>query len=244
MINGDNIVTSDLEIMNQEDDIVNSDIETLTREDDIVISGLETMNQEDDIVTSGIETLNREDDPITSDFETPNQENDIVTSHSLKSIRKATASRKQKQTKVSLSGRTKEGLDNDRFEKRTRCETGKKKECLTSVRSEKRLVIRKKTRRYNTNAHHQRSMRKRVFNVLKQRQEEQESGNSTKLTLKANILDFKPLSCPSKEDSSGKSRNERKISSTIDRKTGNNFNISRYESVCECHVQDGLLRED
>ena len=187
----------------------------------------EEVIDDDDIVTSDLESMNREDDLVTSDFETPNQENDVVKSYSLKSIRKATASRKQKQTKVSLSGRTKEGLDNDRFEKRTRCETGKKKECLTSVRSEKRLVIRKKTRRYNTNANHQRSMRKRVFNVLKQRQEEQESGNSTKLTSKANILDFKPLSCPSKEDPCGKSRNETKISSTINRKTGNNFNITR-----------------
>ena len=251
------IVTSDFETPNREDDIVTRDFETMNQEDKLVPSDFETRNQEIDTVTDDYHSLNQQNDIVNSDFDTmiqkgeifksgfesPSQESDIVTSHSLTSLRKTKASGKQKQTKVSLSGRTKEGLDNDRFEKRTRCETGKKKECSTSIRTEGRLVIRKKTRRYNTSANHQRSLRKRVFNVLKQKQEEQGSGNSTELTSKANILNFNPFSCPiiSKQGPSSKLRDETKISYTIDRKTGNNLFINiRCESVCECHFQAGL----
>ena len=122
--------------------------------------------------------------------------------------------------KISLSGRTKEGLDDDRFKKRSNGEAGKRK---LNFSCQRRIVIRKKTQRYRSKENQRRSLRKQVFKmIMSQKQEESKTeNNSIENSLKREVESCKPASPPGKPKKSN-SKNETKFKLSFSRKTGDN----------------------
>ena len=83
---------------------------------------------------------------------------------------------RQTMSKISHAGRTKEGLDNDRFEKRSGCG---KKDWKRASFSERRVVFRKRLGRFGSKAKGNRSLRKRLFKmILEAKQEERKAERS------------------------------------------------------------------
>ena len=80
---------------------------------------------------------------------------------------------RQAMRKIPHAGRTKEGLDNDRFEKRSGFrKTDRKKVCF----SERKVIVRKRPGRFGSKATGNRSLRRRIFkNMLEAKQEERKA---------------------------------------------------------------------
>ena len=80
---------------------------------------------------------------------------------------------RQAMRKIPHASRTKEGLDNDRFEKRSGFrKTERKKVCF----SERKVIVRKRPGRFGSKATGNRSLRRRIFkNMLEAKQEERKA---------------------------------------------------------------------
>ena len=76
--------------------------------------------------------------------------------------------------KIMHAGRTKEGLDNDRFEKKSGCKTMKRKQVSFADR---KIVIRKRLGRYGSKANRQRSMRRRIFKMMMEAEQDERKAN-------------------------------------------------------------------
>ena len=171
------------------------------------------------------DALVNNDDIVNSSIDDPNKNDDIATNCSNRAIQdiKANLSKEDKNgnivwRKISLSGRTKEGLDDDRFKKRSNGEAGKRK---LNFSCQRRIVIRKKTQRYRSKENQRRSLRKKVFKmIMSQEQEESKAEqNSIEISLKREVESCKPVSPPRKPEKSN-SKNETKFKFTFRRKTG------------------------
>ena len=119
------------------------------------------------------------------------------------------------------SGRTKEGLDNDRFEKKSGCRKIERKKVSFADR---KIVIRKRLGRYGSKANRRRSMRRRIFKMMMEA--EQEKRKAKRNLTEDTSQDGKPackqstLSKTPDNNNSWSSNNAKKFKYIFSRKTG------------------------
>ena len=118
-------------------------------------------------------------------------------------------------------GRTKEGLDNDRFEKKSGCRKIERKKVSFAGR---KIVIRKRLGRYGLKTNRHRSMRRRIFKMMMEA--EQEEREAKKNLTEDNFQDCEParkqstLSKTPENNNSWSSNNAKKFKYLFSRKTG------------------------
>ena len=123
--------------------------------------------------------------------------------------------------KIMRAGRTKEGLDNDRFEKKSGCRKIERKKVSFADR---KIVIRKRLGRYGLKTNRHRSMRRRIFKMMMEA--EQEEREAKKNLTEDNFQDCEParkqstLSKTPENNNSWSSNNAKKFKYLFSRKTG------------------------
>ena len=123
--------------------------------------------------------------------------------------------------KIMHAGRTKEGLDNDRFEKKSGCRKIERKKVSFADR---KIVIRKRLGRYGSKANRRRSMRRRIFKMMMEA--EQEKRKAKRNLTEDTSQDGEPackqstLSKTPDNNNSWSSNNAKKFKYIFSRKTG------------------------
>ena len=125
---------------------------------------------------------------------------------------------RQALSKIPHAGRTKEGLDNDRFEKRSGC-------IKKDWKKARRVVFRKRLGRFGSKSNGSRSLRKRIFKMILEATEKEKEAERN--LSEATSQDGQPCekATSSKTPDNNNSNNAKKFKHRFSRKTGKLYKI-------------------
>ena len=139
---------------------------------------------------------------------------------------------RQALSKMPHAGRTKEGLDNDRFEKRSGC-------IKKDWKKARRVVFRKRLGRFGSKGNGSRSLRKRIFKIIlepTEKEKEAERNLSEDSSQDGQPCEKATSSKTPDNNNSWNTNNEKKFKHRFSRKTGKLYKIQ--EKFCLYKIEE------